>query len=69
MAGYAYVKIVAEAISKVGVNRQKIAAYIHANTFNIPGHAWPLRWTRWGEMVGARPQFAILTRDRLPSAG
>ena len=37
MSGYAYVKIVAEAISKVGVNPQRIAAYVHANTFNIPG--------------------------------
>ncbi len=39
LAGYAYVKIVAEAISRVGVNRQRIAAYVHANTFNIPGYA------------------------------
>ena len=52
VAGYAYVKIVAEAISKVGTNSQRIAAYVHANTFNIPGYAWPLRWTQWGEMIG-----------------
>jgi hypothetical protein len=69
VAGYAYVKIVAEAISRVGVNRQRIAAYIHANTFNIPGHAWPLRWTAWGEMIGARPQYAILTKGAPPEAG
>ena len=30
LAGYAYVKIVAEAISKVGANSQRIAAYVHA---------------------------------------
>ena len=69
LAGYAYVKIVAEAISKVGTNSQRIAAYVHANTFNIPGYAWPLRWTQWGEMIGARPQFAILTRGNPPEAG
>jgi branched-chain amino acid transport system substrate-binding protein len=69
VAGYAYVKIVAEAISKVGVNRQRIAAYVHANTFNIPGHAWPLKWTAWGEMIGARPQYAILTKGAPPEAG
>ena len=68
LAGYAYVKIVAEAISKVGANSQRIAAYVHANTFNIPGYAWPLRWTQWGEMIGARPQFAILTRGNPPEA-
>jgi branched-chain amino acid transport system substrate-binding protein len=69
IAGYAYVKIVAEAISKVGVNRQRVAAYVHANTFNIPGYAWPLRWTAWGEMIGARPQYAILTKSAPPQAG
>ena len=69
VAGYAYVKIVAEAISKVGPNRQRIAAYVHAHTFNIPGYAWPLRWTAWGEMIGSRPQYAILTRGAPPEAG
>jgi hypothetical protein len=69
VAGYAYVKIVAEAISKVGVNPQRIAAYVHANTFDIPGHAWPLRWTAWGEMIGARPQYAILTKGAPPERG
>jgi branched-chain amino acid transport system substrate-binding protein len=69
LAGYAYVKIVAEAISKVGVNSQRVAAYIHANTFDIPGYAWPLKWTAWGEMVGVRVQFAILTKGPPPEAG
>ena len=69
LAGYAYVKIVAEAISTVGPNRQRIATYVHANTFNIPGYAWPLRWTAWGEMIGARPQLAVLTRGAPPEPG
>ena len=69
LSSYAYVKIVAEAISKVGANRQRIAAYVHANTFNIPGYAWPLRWTPWGEMIGARPQYAILTKGAPPEPG
>jgi branched-chain amino acid transport system substrate-binding protein len=69
VAGYAYVKIVAQAIQNVGPNRQRIAAYIHANTFNIPGYAWPLRWTAWGEMIGSRPQYAILTKAAPPEAG
>jgi branched-chain amino acid transport system substrate-binding protein len=69
LSGYAYVKIVAQAISAVGTNRQRIAAYVHANTFNIPGYAWPLRWTAWGELRGAQPQFAILTKGAPPEAG
>ena len=69
LSGYGYVKVVAEAISAVGVNRQRIAAYVHANTFNIPGYAWPLRWTAWGELRGAQPQFAILTKGAPPGSG
>ena len=69
VAGYAYVKIVAQAIQNVGTSPQAIAAYVHRTTFNIPGYAWPLRWTQWGEMIGARPQFAILTRGAPPEAG
>jgi branched-chain amino acid transport system substrate-binding protein len=69
LAGYAYVKIVAEAIRNVGPNSQAIATYIHSHTFNIPGYAWPLRWTAWGEMVGARPQLAVLTKGAPPEQG
>jgi branched-chain amino acid transport system substrate-binding protein len=69
LAGYAYVKIVAQAIQNVGTNPQAIAAYVHRTTFNIPGYAWPLRWTQWGEMIGARPQYAILTKGAPPEAG
>jgi branched-chain amino acid transport system substrate-binding protein len=69
LAGYAYVKIVAQAISAVGVNRQRIAAYVHANTFNIPGYAFPLRWTAWGELNRPTVQFAILTRGPTPERG
>jgi branched-chain amino acid transport system substrate-binding protein len=69
LAGYAYVKIVAEAIRNVGPNSQAIATYVHGHTFNIPGYAWPLRWTAWGEMIGARPQYAILTKGAPPAAG
>ena len=69
LAGYAYVKIVAEAISRVGVNRQRIAAHVHANTFTIPGYAFPLRWTAWGELDRPTVQFAVLTRGAPPEAG
>jgi branched-chain amino acid transport system substrate-binding protein len=69
LSGYGYVKVVAEAISKVGPNRQRIAAYVHSHTFNIPGYAWPLRWTAWGELRGAQPQFAILTKGAPPERG
>jgi branched-chain amino acid transport system substrate-binding protein len=69
LAGYAYVKVVAEAIRNVGVDRQRIAAYVHANTFTVPGYAFPLRWTAWGELRGATVQFAILTSGPTPEDG
>src|SRR4029453_11584561 len=69
LAGYAYVKILAEAISKAGANSQRIAASGPPQSFNLPGYAWPLRGTPWGEMIGARPQFAILTKGNPPEAG
>jgi branched-chain amino acid transport system substrate-binding protein len=69
LSGYAYVKVVAEAISRVGTNRQRIAAYVHANTFNIPGYAFPLRWTAWGELNRPTVQFAVLTRGNPPESG
>jgi branched-chain amino acid transport system substrate-binding protein len=69
LAGYAYVKIVAEAIRNVGANSQRIATYIRTHTFRIPGYAFPLRWTQWGELRGPTPQFAILTRGPTPERG
>ena len=69
LSGYAYVKVIAEAIRNVGVNRQRIATYVRTHTFNIPGYAFPLRWTAWGELRGPTVQFAILTRGPAPESG
>jgi branched-chain amino acid transport system substrate-binding protein len=69
LAGYAYVKIVAEAISKVGVSSEAIATYVRTHTFNIPGYAFPLRWTEWGEIDRPQVQFAVLTKGPTPEKG
>jgi branched-chain amino acid transport system substrate-binding protein len=69
LAGYAYVKIIAQAIQNVGVNRERIAAYVHRTTFNIPGYAFPLRWTAWGELNRPQVQFAVLTKSAPPESG
>ena len=69
LSGYAYVKVVAEAIRNVGDNPQRIADYVRTHTFNIPGYAFPLRWTAWGELRGPRVQFAVLTRGPAPERG
>jgi branched-chain amino acid transport system substrate-binding protein len=69
LSGYAYVKVVAEAIRNVGVNPERIATYVRTHTFNIPGYAFPLRWTQWGELRGPTVQFAVLTRGPAPERG
>ena len=69
LAGYAYVKIIAQAIQNVGTSPQAIAAYVHRTTFNVPGYAFPLRWTAWGELDRPTVQFAVLTRGAPPEAG
>ena len=69
LAGYAYVKIIAEAVSKVGDDPKKIAAYVHGHTFNIPGYTFPLKWTAWGELAAPRVAFDILTKGPPPADG
>jgi branched-chain amino acid transport system substrate-binding protein len=69
LSGYATVKIVAEAIRNVGVNPQRIAAYVHTHTFNIPGYAFPLRWTAWGELRDPRLAVVVLTKGPPPERG
>jgi branched-chain amino acid transport system substrate-binding protein len=68
MQGYVYVKILAEAVGKAGTDPKKIAAYVHAHTFNIPGYAFPLKWTAWGELVGPTPFLTVLTKGPPPDA-
>jgi branched-chain amino acid transport system substrate-binding protein len=69
LAGYAYVKIVAEAIRNVGDDPKKIATYVRTHTFTIPGYAFPLKWTAWGELDGPTVVFDVLTKGPPPSSG
>lgn len=67
LAGYATVTVIADAIRHVGANPVKIAAYLHANTFNVPGFAYPLKWTSWGELADARLAIDLLTKGPAPA--
>jgi branched-chain amino acid transport system substrate-binding protein len=68
MQGYAYVKVIAEAVGKVGADPKKVSAYVHTHTFNIPGYAFPLRWTAWGELAAPTPFLTVLTKGPAPDA-
>lgn len=55
-SGYTMVKMVANAIEKTKSDNPKVIAdYIRKNKFVDPGYGWPLAYTEWGEMKGARP--------------
>jgi branched-chain amino acid transport system substrate-binding protein len=66
LAGYGIVKMVAEAVGKVGDDPAAIARYLHANTFNIPGYAFQMRWTEWGELANAQIAFDLIGRGPAP---
>jgi branched-chain amino acid transport system substrate-binding protein len=60
LASYGIVKMVAEAVGKVGDDPEAIARYLHENTFDIPGYSFQMRWTEWGELANARIAFDLL---------
>jgi branched-chain amino acid transport system substrate-binding protein len=61
VAGYAIVQIVAQAIEATGsADPTDIADYVRANEFDIPGHAYTLAWTEWGELAQATPVVAVI---------
>jgi branched-chain amino acid transport system substrate-binding protein len=66
LAGYAIVKVLAQAIGKVGTNQAKIATYVRSHTFTIPGYMFKLRWTAWGELKGPRIALDLLGTGPAP---
>ena len=67
VSGYGQVLMVAEAIEAIGEpDPAQIAAYLHQNTFDLPGHAWDLEWTEWGEFANAQPLLFILRQQDPP---
>jgi branched-chain amino acid transport system substrate-binding protein len=55
VSGYGVVVALAEAIGEVGEDTAAISEYLHANSFDTPGMAYPLAWTEWGELSGSTP--------------
>ena len=66
VAGYAIVKIVAEAVGAVGDDPTAVAEYVHSHTFNMPGYAHPLSWTEWGELAESAPIFFQIAEGPAP---
>ncbi|MGH1491161.1 MAG: ABC transporter substrate-binding protein [Acidimicrobiales bacterium] len=54
VSSYGVVTAVAEAVGAVGDDPVAIAEYVHDNSFDTPGMAYPLSWTEWGELAEAQ---------------
>jgi branched-chain amino acid transport system substrate-binding protein len=67
VAGYGIVTMVAEAVGEVGDDPAAIAEYLHAQTFDgLPGYAFDVSWTEWGELAAAQPLFSVLGEGPAP---
>jgi branched-chain amino acid transport system substrate-binding protein len=69
VAGYGLVQMIAQAIEETGSDDPgDIAAYLHETTFELPGYAFDVSFTEWGELASAQPLLTIL-REQDPPEG
>ena len=54
VASYGVVTALADAIENVGDDPIAIAEYLHGQSYDTPGMAYPLSWTEWGELASAQ---------------
>jgi branched-chain amino acid transport system substrate-binding protein len=69
VSGYGQVTMIAEAIAEGGSDDPAdIAEYLHANSFELPGYAFTMEWTEWGEFAAAQP-LLVVVREQDPPEG
>lgn len=69
VSGYGQVTMIAEAIREGGSDAPAdIAEYLHDNSFDLPGYAFPMEWTEWGELSAAQP-LLVIVREQDPPEG
>jgi branched-chain amino acid transport system substrate-binding protein len=66
VAGYGIVTMVAEAVAEVGDDPAAVAEYLHGNSFDLPGYAFEMGWTEWGELANAAPALSIIRGEAPP---
>ena len=37
-----------------------IAEYLHEESFDLPGYAFEVSWTEWGELAAAQPIMSVI---------
>jgi branched-chain amino acid transport system substrate-binding protein len=66
VAGYGIVTMVADAVANVGDDPTAIAEYLHGQTYDLPGYAFEMGWTEWGELATAQPIFTVIGEGPAP---
>lgn len=66
VAGYAIVKIVAEAVENGATDATAVAEYAHDNEFDMPGYSHVLSWTEFGELAASQPSLSIIRGEAPP---
>lgn len=67
VAGYGIVTMVAEAVTETGgTDPVAIAEYLHGASFDLPGYAFDMAWTEWGELAQAQPILSIAEQGAAP---
>jgi branched-chain amino acid transport system substrate-binding protein len=66
VAGYGIVQMVAQAVAEVGDDPEAIAEYLHEQSFDLPGYAFEVSWTEWGELAEAQPVMSVIGAGPAP---
>lgn len=66
VAGYGIVTMLADAVANVGDDPAAIAEYLHDQTYDLPGYAFEMAWTEWGELAAVQPVFTIMGEGPAP---
>ena len=43
-----------------------VAEYLHGQTYDLPGYAFPMEWTEWGELAKSQLLMVVMTGSGAP---
>lgn len=66
VAGYGIVTMVADAVGVVGDDPVAISEYLHGQSYDLPGYAFTVSWTEFGELASAQPLFTTTAGEGAP---
>jgi hypothetical protein len=66
VAGFGIVTMLADAVGAVGDDPVAIAEYLHGQSYDLPGYAFTVSWTEFGELASAQPMFTSTAAEGAP---